>query len=272
MRLTITDKTKKDIFVTLFLCLKNFTNSVHIVFKSTHIHLQGMDKSHVCLYDIKVAAEWFTQYEFISVGEGVGVGEGGGDVSAISVNTATIHNVLSISQEHQTLVMHYQGDPEKLHIDFINDLQLKGEFSRFFEIPLIELDLQLLEIPLVEYDAEFSVSAKKMHEITSQLSLFGETMNVFCSEEVINISATGDAGKMMINIPIDDLNEFSISEGQEFKLNYSLNYVHKMCITTKLSQEISLGISETFPMKISYNIGDGSSAVFYLAPKIVDDD
>jgi proliferating cell nuclear antigen len=267
MRLTITDKIKKDIFVTIFLCLKSFTNSVHIVFKPTHVYLQGMDKAHVCLYDIKVAAEWFTQYEFTDGGL-----ELGGDAPAISINTATIHNVLSISQNNQTLVMHYQGDPEKLNIDFINDLQLKGEFSRFFEIPLVELDLQLLEIPTVEYDAEFTVSAKKMHEITSQLSLFGENMNIFCSEEMINISATGDAGKMMINIPIDDLNEFSISEGQEYKLNYSLNYVHKMCITTKLSQDISLSISESFPMKIAYDIGDGSSAVFYLAPKIVDDE
>jgi proliferating cell nuclear antigen len=265
MKLTITDVLKKGIFVNIFLCLKNFTNSVHIVFKPTHIHLQGMDKSHVCLYDIKINAEWFAHYEFL---EGL---DSTSDVSAISVNTSTIFNVLSISLEHQTLTMHYVGDPEKLNIDFVNDLQLKGEFSRFFEIPLIELDLQMLVIPEVEYDAEFSVSAKKMHEISTQLSLFGETMNIFCSEDAINLSATGDTGKMMINIPIDDLNEFSISEGQVFKLNYSLNYVHKMCVTTKLSQEISLSISESFPMKIAYNIGDGSSAVFYLAPKIGDD-
>lgn len=262
MKLCISDKLKKDIFVTIFQCLKNFTNVINIIFKPDHIYLQGMDKSHVCLYDIKVCSSWFSQYAF---DEAV-------DVSAISINTATIHSVLSITQEHQTLVMHYSGDPDKLKIDFVNDLQLKGEFSRFFELPLVELDMQLLEIPSVDYDAEFSVNAKKMQEITSQLSLFGETMNIYCSEEVINISATGDSGKMMINIPIDDLNEFSISEGQEFKLNYSLNYVHKMCVTTKLSQEISFGISGEFPMKISYNIGEGSSVVFYLAPKVLDND
>ena len=113
MKLTITDKLKKDIFVTLFQCLKNFTNTVHIVFHPTHVYLQGMDKSHVCLYDIKVYAAWFSQYEFI---------EGSGDASVLSVNTATIHNVLSITQEHQTLSMHYEGDSDKLYIDFINDL------------------------------------------------------------------------------------------------------------------------------------------------------
>jgi len=270
MKIVITDKSKKDIFVTIFKCLSNFTNAIHIVFYPTYIYLQGMDKAHVCLYDVKVDAAWFSQYEFVSdVGATVdGVGATVSDVNTISINPATLYNVLSITQDHQTMTIHYSGDPEKLNIDFVNELQLKGEFSKYFEIPLIEVDMQILDIPEVDYDAEFSVNSKKMHEITTQLSLFGETMNIFCSEEMLNISATGDSGKMMINIPIDDLNSFSINEGQEFVLNYSLNYVHKMCVTNKLAHEITFGVSETFPMKISYDIGDASSVSFYLAPKI----
>jgi len=263
MKIVITDKSKKDIFVTIFKCLSNFTNAIHVVFYPTHIYLQGMDKAHVCLYDIKVDATWFSQYEFASESS-----DAPSDVNTISLNPVTLYNVLSITQDHQTMTIHYSGDPDKLNIDFVNELQLKGEFSKYFEIPLIEVDMQMLDIPQVDYDAEFSVSSKKMHEITTQLSLFGETMNIFCSEEMLNISATGDSGKMMINIPIDDLNSFSINEGQEFVLNYSLNYVHKMCVTNKLAHEITFGVSETFPMKISYDIGDASSVSFYLAPKI----
>jgi len=270
MKIVITDKHKKDIFVTIFKCLSNFTNAIHIVFYPTHIYLQGMDKAHVCLYDIKVDSTWFSQYEFINEGSTVESTDDAStsDVNTISINPATLYSVLSITQDHQTMTIHYSGDPEKLNIDFVNELQIKGEFSKYFEIPLIEVDMQMLDIPQVDYDAEFSVSSKKMHEITTQLSLFGETMNIFCSEEMLNISATGDSGKMMINIPIDDLNSFSINEGQEFVLNYSLNYVHKMCITNKLAHEITFGVSETFPMKISYDIGDASSVSFYLAPKI----
>ena len=270
MKIVITDKSKKDIFVTIFKSLSNFTNAIHIVFYPTHIYLQGMDKAHVCLYDIKVDAAWFSQYEFVdgaTVSEAISP-DAPVDVNTISLNPVTLYNVLSITQDHQTMTIHYSGDPDKLNIDFVNELQLKGEFSKYFEIPLIEVDMQILDIPEVDYDAEFSVSAKKMHEITTQLSLFGETMNIFCSEEMLNISATGDSGKMMINIPIDDLNSFSINEGQEFVLNYSLNYVHKMCVTNKLAHEITFGVSETFPMKISYDIGDASSVSFYLAPKI----
>ena len=264
MRLIISDKLKKDTFVTIFQILKNFTNSIHLVFNNNHLYIQGMDKSHVCLYDIKVNDKWFDKYE-----------TNPNDNQVICINSTTIHSVLSISQDHQSLIMHYSGDPEKIHVDFINEQQLKGEFSRFFELPLIECDLQILSIPSVDYDAEFSVNAKKMSEITNQLTLFGETMTIDCCEEKIDISANGDTGKMLINIPIDDLSEFSISEGEKFKLNYSLNYVHKMCITTKLSQEILFCISEEFPMKISYILGlngEDGHVIFFLAPKISDDD
>jgi proliferating cell nuclear antigen len=261
MKLIIIDKVKKDMFVVFFQLLKNFTNAVNILFHEDYMYIQGMDKSHVCLYDIKVFSSWFDTYEILKE-----------DSKTICVSTSTIHSVLSISQDNQSLHIHFQGDPDKINIDFINDKQLKGEFSRFFEIPLIESELQLLDIPPVDYDAEFSVNAKKMNEITNQLSLFGDTMTVDCCEEKIDISVNGDIGKMLINIPIDDLNEFSISEGEHFKLSYSLHYLHKMCITTKLSQEVSFSISEEYPMKIGYALENDSHVIFFIAPKIDDSD
>ena len=77
---------------------------------------------------------------------------------------------------------------------------------------------------------------------------------------------------MLINIPINDLNEFSISEGEHFRLDYSLHYLHKMCITTKLSQEVAFSISENYPMKIKYELENQGHVIFFIAPKISDDD
>lgn len=268
MKIVISNKSKKEILVTLFQMLKNFTTTVVLLFNEDHLYIQGMDKAHVCLYDIKLVDTWFDKYEVDKE-----------DNATVCVNTSSIHSVLSMSKDSQILHIHYSGDAERLYIDFINEQQLKGEYSRYFEIPLVECDPDFYDIPEVEYDAEFSLNEKKIYEITSQLSLFGDTMCIDCSEEKIDISTEGDVGKMRINIPIDDLDEFSISEGQQYKLSYSLNYVHKMCITTKLSQ-ISFSISESFPMKIGYVIlDDGNTdgqplghAIFYIAPKVCDND
>jgi proliferating cell nuclear antigen len=76
---------------------------------------------------------------------------------------------------------------------------------------------------------------------------------------------------MLVNIPIEDLTEYSIVEGGEINLSYSLNYIYKMCLTNKLSNEIIFNISEEYPMKIQYDLGDESYMIFFIAPKISND-
>ena len=43
-----------------------------------------------------------------------------------------------------------------------------------------------------------------------------------------------------------------------------------MCITNKLSNEIEFSLSNDSPMKINYNLGNDSSLMFYIAPKLSD--
>ena len=147
---------------------------------------------------------------------------------------------------------------------------MKGEFDKHFKIPLADYEYQEMNINETDYDAEFSIASKKICEITSQMLSFGNDINIKCSEERIDLITDGIAGEMLVNIPINDLNEYSIVEGDVIDLKYSLNYITKMCLTNKLSNEVEFFISAEYPMKIKYDLGDDSSLVFFIAPKISD--
>jgi hypothetical protein len=43
-----------------------------------------------------------------------------------------------------------------------------------------------------------------------------------------------------------------------------------MCISNKLGNDIEIGISKEYPMRIKYNLGINSNLLFFLAPKIDD--
>jgi proliferating cell nuclear antigen PCNA len=260
MRLTIVDKQKKETFISIFQVLKGCASTINISFNAEDVYIQGMDKSHVCLFDIKILKEWFHVYETDDT-----------DKSVVGIDTSIFYNILSMNKDNCSLTIHYENDPDCINIDLINETNAAGEYSKYFKLPLVDLDCDLLHIPDTDYAAEFSVNAKKIHEITSQLQIFGDVMNIQCNEEKINIISKGVDGEMMVNIPIDDLEEFAISEGEELNISYSLNYIHKMCITTKLSSEIKFHISGDCPMKISYDLGYNSHVMFYIAPKIEDD-
>jgi hypothetical protein len=76
---------------------------------------------------------------------------------------------------------------------------------------------------------------------------------------------------MRVNIPVDDMSSYSVVEGEIIDLNYSLLYISKMCITNKLSSDIDFCLSNERPMKIKYDLGDDSSLLFYIAPKLADE-
>ena len=264
MKLSICDKTKKDLFVALFQTIKNFSSIVCIIFKEDHLYIQGMDKSHVCLYDVKIFKQWFQCYEYNSE-----------EPNNICVDSYTFHTIISKTHEAQCITLHYHG----LFYDVFNiDLEckqannsVKGDFNKYFKIPLIDFDNQLVNIPDADYDAEFIMNSKKICEITTQMLLFGSDIVFKCDEEKINLIANGTNGEMLVNIPIEDLTEYSIVEGGEINLLYSLNYIYKMCLTNKLSNEIVFYISEEYPMKIQYDLGDESYMIFFIAPKISND-
>jgi proliferating cell nuclear antigen len=125
-----------------------------------------------------------------------------------------------------------------------------------------------MKIPTVEYDAEFSLSSKQISDMFTQLNNFGNDIIIKCSEEDINLSTNGVSGEMRVDIPIDEVSSYSIVEGEEIILTYSLAYINKMCITNKLSTDIEFSLSNECPMKINYNLGDDSSLVFFIAPKM----
>jgi hypothetical protein len=104
----------------------------------------------------------------------------------------------------------------------------------------------------------------------SQLSNFGNDIIINCSEEDISLSTNGVSGEMTVDIPIDDISSYSIVEGEKITLTYSLAYINKMCITNKLSTDVDFSLSNDMPMKIRYDLGDDSSIMFFIAPKMND--
>jgi len=257
MKIVINDKVKKDIFTALFQTLKNCTNNICVIFYDDHLYIQGMDKAHVCLFNVTISNSWFNEYQ-----------KNNNDTEKICFDTHVFCAIISTKQDSHSINITFNNESDSLNISLIaQENNVKGEFNKFFKMPLVEFDYDLMYIPNVDYDADFSIASKKIFEITSQMNTFGDDINIKCSDEGINLITNGVMGEMLVNIPIDDLSEYSINEGDDINLNYSLVYIHKMCITNKLSNEIQFSISKEFPMKIKYDLGDNSIIEFYIAPK-----
>ena len=264
MKIQLSDKKKKDVFVSLFQTLKNCSSIINMKINSELLHIQGMDKSHVCLFDVKINSIWFNSFEIKK------------DIN-LSFDSSVFYSIISSKSDSQNIIITMDDDNEDtIHIHFIpqekeskkDDFKGHDCFKKFFKMPLTEYDYDEMAIPVVNHDAEFSLSSKQISDIFSQLSNFGNDIIIKCSEEEISLTTNEVTGEMRVDIPIDDLSSYSIIEGQEIILTYSLSYINKMCITNKLSNDIEFSLSNNLPMKISYDLGDNSLLQFFIAPKI----
>jgi len=258
MRILISDKRKKEIFISLISLLKNSSSVISASFDAEQIHIQGMDKSHVCLFDIKINKNWFNEYNV-------------NEIAKVCFDPNVFHSIISTKSDNQDLIIKMDYDNlDVLHINFKSKEIKKGEFKKTFKMSLIEYDYEEFNIPIVDYDTDFSLSSKQITDLFTQLSNFGSNITFNCSEENISLTTTSDTGEMIVDIPVDDLTSFCIIEDETLMLTYSLLYLNKMCITNKLSNDIELSLSNNSPMKINYNLGDDSSVTFFIAPKTVD--
>ena len=277
MNIEITDPIKCDIFVSLFQYVSKFTDHMNIMFESERFYMQSMNSAHVVIFEIILPKEWFTKYELTS------------GFLKIGIMTTTFYKVLKTREKTQNIQIESISS-DKIHFSFSGDD--KKVFDKDFEISLLDIEQELLDIPHVNHQAEFSLSSDNFASIVNQFKDFGDTMKIECSEESISLSSQSlEIGKMSAKINIEELTEFAIDEGEIIQISFGLKYLHDICLYQKISKQVEIKISRNFPMMIIYRLGTDISPlsiiseetndeiptnvprlVFYLAPKVNDDE
>lgn len=289
MDFKIKDSSKIEIFTTIFQIIKSISEQISIHFTDEKMFIQTMDSSKVSVLEIAIRSSWF---DFYSCQE---------DDLQIGINTGILHRILSSKEKTQTIHFEYNtedtGNEDKLFVNMVEvtptkELQTNNEgditdassvvsknyknvYNRYFEVPLINLDNELMEIPTIEYEAEISLPSINFAILIHQLKGFGEVLNIKCNENNIQfISKSNENGSMRVEIKIDELTGFSIIEGENINVSFSLQYINIISAYSKISKTVELKIRRDYPIRVDYMFGESEegSIKFFLSPKIGEDD
>jgi proliferating cell nuclear antigen PCNA len=262
MDIIISNLGKAEQFTLLFQHIRLFSEHVNITFDKHQMYMQSMDSSRVSVFELTLPATWFDEYNHTSE-----------TPITIGVSSSLLFKILNTREKIQEINIKFKDEEsDQLFIYFT--CNTSAVFNKRFELPLIDLDCELMEIPEITSNAEFSINSTTYANLINQLKIFGDTIEIECSEEKIVLHAIStETGKMLVDINIDDLTEYSINEGEIIKLSFSLNMLHNICMYNKISKEIDIFLTKDYPMKVIYKLGeDNANFTFYLAPKIGDDD
>lgn len=261
MNIVIKQPHKAECFAALFQHIKTFTEHINIMFEKERMYVQAMDNSHISIFEISLPAEWFDEYAL----------EGDATIT-IGISSSILFRVLNTRDRNQeiNLVLTTNAN-DKLSIHFTGEN--KSEFDKHFEISLMDIENECLQIPVIDYQAELTLSSAYFANLINQLKLFGDTLNIKCTEEKVEMCSNSlEEGKMFVEIKMEDISSFAINEGETVHLCFSLAFLHNICLYNKLAKEIEMKLSSDYPMKIIYRLAghDDAQMVFFLAPKVDD--
>ena len=265
MDLLIEPPEKCEQFTTLFQHIKFMTEHINLVFEKHQLYVQCIDNSHIAILELCIPASWFSRYDHTSAAN-----------ITIGINVLLFHRILNAREKTQQIHLLYTINEDRLAFHLTSEK--KTEFDKHFEMPLIDVDAEMMEIPAIDYQAELSLSSTHFYGLVHQLKMFGDTMDIQCSEEKIMLAShSQNQGKMFVEIEIDDLSAFAIEESRKLHLSFSLAHLNNIMQYHKLAKEVELGFSESAPMKLKFHLASSTDStplalVFYLAPKINDED
>lgn len=253
MKLIIKDNDKAESFINIFQNIKIFTEVFTLRLREDAVYIQGMDSNHVSIFEILLSKEWFSEFDFTQS-------------ETIGINSNIFPKLLNTWTPDHSIVIDYDGN-DKLEIAF-EKVSGNSEYNKYFEMPLIEFEDEMMDIPEQEYTMDLEFDSRKLKKIIDELMLMGESVNIQGNEKEVNVTTTSVEGTMKINIPFDDIEAFSIEEDKTIDMQLSLRFIRNMCLFNKISPSLSLHLSEQTPMQLKYTMDDSSYVRFYLAPQV----
>jgi hypothetical protein len=145
MIIKLIDEQKCNDFVNVFQHLKLFTTNINIHIKTDKIYIQGMDASHVSIYELNLLSSWFHEYN-VDTDEVIGV------------NSGILFKILNARGAGQCIIIHIDND--NLEIDLTSEENNKDNFNKYFKVPMIDNDEEMMIVPESDYQLNISMASK----------------------------------------------------------------------------------------------------------------
>jgi proliferating cell nuclear antigen len=211
------------------------------------IELVAMDPANVAMVIFKLLSSSFVEYDV--------KGE-----TDITINLSNFKQILKRAKPNDTLSL--EMEEGRLRI------QLKGNTTRTFSLPIIESEEKEQKIPELSFPVSITTSAVTLNEAIEDVDVVGESVSFIAEPSKLTISAEGDLSHAKIEIKGDSDTKITAETQDKVKAKYSIEYLKKMIGGSKLSSEVSLGFNKDYPLKIEFKAIDKVMLSFILAPRV----
>lgn len=180
----------------------------------------------------------------------------------IGMDLNKIIDIFSVAEKNEKVILELDEMSQKLSIQI-------GVF--FYTLSLLDPSNIRAEprIPQLELPAEVILNGKELQKAIKAAEKISDHVSLGVDEELFYMEAEGDTDKVRLEMPREQL--IDITPGDARSL-FSLDYLSDIVKPASKSNEVILELGKDYPIKINFNIANGSGKITYLlAPRIESD-
>ncbi|KAL3850620.1 hypothetical protein ACJIZ3_012502 [Penstemon smallii] len=226
--------------------IKDLVNDANFEFSATGFSLQAMDSSHVALVALFLGSEGFEHYRCDH------------DIS-MGMNLHNLSRVLKCAENDEIVTI--KADDGSDTVSFMFDENPTQDEIENYPMKRIDIDIERLAIPEVEYHAIVRMPSAEFSRICRDHRSFGDTVMISVTKEGVKFSTRGN---------ICNPEDAKIIEMKEpvVSLSFDLRYLNSFTKASPLSDTVTLSLSSELPVAVEYKIAQMGYVRYYLAPKI----
>ena len=212
-----------------------------------------MDPANVAMVIFKLLSSSFTEY---NVNKPID----------LAINLSNLKQILRRAGPNDILEVEMDDQNNKLKI------KLRGNNTRTFSLPIIELDEREQKIPDLSFGATIRTASDVFSQAIEDAEIAGESVSFIVNKNGFSVRSAGEISDANIDIPTDDVTSVTLHEkGVDLKAKYSIEYLKKMIVGSKLANEVLIHFNNDYPLKLDYKTTDRLLLSFILAPRVEND-
>jgi len=231
--------------------ISELVNEARFKVNKDAIELVAMDPANVAMVIFKLLSSTFTEYDIQK------------DVE-IAINLSNLKQIMRRAKPNDMLT---------LELDSTNKLkiQLKGNNTRTFNLPIIELDEKEQKIPELKFPVSIKLPSSILNDAVEDVDVVAESVSFLAEPSQFTIHAEGDLSQAKVEMKEGDGVKIDSEGSDNIKAKYSIEYLKKMINGSKIADEVSIYFSNDYPLKLEYKTVDKVMLSFILAPRVEND-
>ncbi|MBS3119614.1 proliferating cell nuclear antigen (pcna) [Candidatus Woesearchaeota archaeon] len=231
--------------------ISDLVNEANFKVTKEGIELVAMDPANVAMVVFKLFSSAFTEYKVDKE-------------QNLAINLNNLKQILRRAGPNDMVSIEVQDDA-KLKV------QLRGNSTRTFSLPIIDLEEKAQKVPELEFPVQVETEAATFTEAIEDADIVAESVSFVADGGAFRVDAEGDLSNASIELKDGKKTKVTSKQKGTIRAKYSVEYLKKMIQGSKVSESVKIQFNKDYPVKLDYHTIDKVMLSFILAPRVEND-